>query len=887
MKKQYTATAILPLPKAIFCLIFILQFSSSLLWGQQVAQRNLTVNDYPKWGSLGVGEMSSKGEWLSYGMYYEHKKDTLFIKNTKSLKTIAFPGGSRGSFIAENWYVFYSASGMNLVNLQNGKQQTISGALYHVYAGGAKALLIFVQREKETALIIRHLDIAGQERLDGVKEFILDPGGNRLLYTTVLGADYSIGLLELTQKNVKNTLMSGAAAFHNLAWHKQGKAIAFLQKSSGLGKLNTIHLYDISARKFQHSSASVQQLFFGDSLYIAPSLEKLKISDDMQRVVFSVKAKLRAKDSLAGSAVQIWNGNSKLIYPREERQKKLEKTYYALWRPFEDQYRLISSDSLPQMMLTGDQKYAVLSSPYAYEPHYQQDGPRDIYLADLSTGERELFLKKHPGSPLYTLVSPSGNYIAYFQQKNWWVYDIEKKKRTNITQNINTSFFHNTKEHPRIYDLPYTVLGWTLDDKAILLRDEYDIWAVDSDGSASRRLTQGRETSTRFRVAGLSSVVPAIRNFNGLTFNTIDLAKGLLLESVNEKKHYGYYQWSSAANRLLVLSTGSRLDQLLTSVDGKIFAYTEERYDLSPRLMLVADAGKKPKVIVQSNTHQKDFRWGKSELISYKNSKGKDLQGILFYPAGYDKEKKYPMIMLIYEKLSAELHSRYINPSMLAGQENGFNISTFTTNGYFVLAADISYEIGNPGISATDCVLAAANAVIARGLVRVDKIGLLGHSFGGYETDFIITQTKLFAAAVAGAAGATDLTSDYLSVGIGSGRPEMWRFESQQMRMGKSLFDDRAAYDRNSPVVHAKNIATPLLSWTGDADPQVNWSQSLEFYLALHRLGKKHIMLVYPKEGHNLSQPKNELDLAVRIHDWFDYHLKDLPAAPWINKGLN
>jgi dipeptidyl aminopeptidase/acylaminoacyl peptidase len=123
-------------------------------------------------------------------------------------------------------------------------------------------------------------------------------------------------------------------------------------------------------------------------------------------------------------------------------------------------------------------------------------------------------------------------------------------------------------------------------------------------------------------------------------------------------------------------------------------------------------------------------------------------------------------------------------------------------------------------------------------------------------------------------------------MGWNTGRPDMWRFESQQWRMGKSLFEDRERYDRNSPIVHAEHITTPLLSWTGNEDKQVNWSQSIEFYLALRRLEKPHIMLLYPEEAHTLEKSQNQKDLAVRLHQWFDYHLKDMPPAVWIKTGL-
>lgn len=118
------------------------------------------------------------------------------------------------------------------------------------------------------------------------------------------------------------------------------------------------------------------------------------------------------------------------------------------------------------------------------------------------------------------------------------------------------------------------------------------------------------------------------------------------------------------------------------------------------------------------------------------------------------------------------------------------------------------------------------------------------------------------------------------------GKPDIWRFESQQFRMGKSLFDDRDGYRKNSPIEHVEKIRTPLLSWTGDSDLEVKLDQSVEFFLALRRLEKKHIMLVYPKEGHTLRDHRNQKDLSVRLTQWFAYFLKNEPPAPWINEGL-
>lgn len=102
--------------------------------------------------------------------------------------------------------------------------------------------------------------------------------------------------------------------------------------------------------------------------------------------------------------------------------------------------------------------------------------------------------------------------------------------------------------------------------------------------------------------------------------------------------------------------------------------------------------------------------------------------------------------------------------------------------------------------------------------------------------------------------------------------------------MGKSLFEDMAAYNRNSPVLNAKQIKTPLLLWTGEEDKQVNSTQTIEFYLALRRLEKQATMLVYPKERHVILKKENQKDLTHRIQNWFDYYLKDKQPESWLQE---
>jgi dipeptidyl aminopeptidase/acylaminoacyl peptidase len=305
------------------------------------------------------------------------------------------------------------------------------------------------------------------------------------------------------------------------------------------------------------------------------------------------------------------------------------------------------------------------------------------------------------------------------------------------------------------------------------------------------------------------------------------------------------------------------------------YVYTQEDFNEPSSLVLLKE-NQEAKAIFKSNLQHYDYGWGHSALIDYTNAKGEQLQGVLYYPFDYDPNQKYPMVVNIYEKKTANLHY-YCNPSMYYGSD--LNISVFASKGYFVLQPDIVYEYGKPGFSATDCVVAATQKAIAIASIDKERIGLVGHSFGGYEASFIITQTDIFAAAMASAG-----IHDFISYGLNEDDAHIssnWRMEQFQMRMKSPFYENFQGYLDNSPIYHAVNVKTPLLSYTGMKDVHVDAKQTYELYFALRRLNKEHIMLLYPEEGHILMQPKHQYDISVKMMEWFDYFLKGKEKPKW------
>jgi dipeptidyl aminopeptidase/acylaminoacyl peptidase len=174
----------------------------------------------------------------------------------------------------------------------------------------------------------------------------------------------------------------------------------------------------------------------------------------------------------------------------------------------------------------------------------------------------------------------------------------------------------------------------------------------------------------------------------------------------------------------------------------------------------------------------------------------------------------------------------------------------------------------------------AVEKVVEMGIADPDRVGIIGFSYGGYTVSGLVTQTERFKAAVA-AFGQTDLPSSY-----GNLDPR-YRFsdlanpiwgpflvESQQMRMGVSLWEDRERYLRNSPYFHADKITTPLLLINGELDA-ISPSQSEQLFVAMNRLGKRAKLVRYLGEGHGVESPGNTLDMWDHILTWFDEFLQN------------
>jgi dipeptidyl aminopeptidase/acylaminoacyl peptidase len=253
-----------------------------------------------------------------------------------------------------------------------------------------------------------------------------------------------------------------------------------------------------------------------------------------------------------------------------------------------------------------------------------------------------------------------------------------------------------------------------------------------------------------------------------------------------------------------------------------------------------------------------------SELVSYRDADGKVLYGVLRYPVGYEKGRTYPTVFEIYETFF----------------DNGFNgrAAMLAGQGYAVFHPSVNLVVGRPGESWAKGVTAAANKLIDMGVADPDRLGVHGTSYGGYATVLLLTETDRFKAAIniSGKVNMVSFYTDSERLGVRNTHAP----EKSQDRIGGTLWEFPERYIEHSAIFRLDRVKTPLLTISGDQDPNVPANQSRELYYALRRLGKEVEWVRYVNGGHRPPNSVAEsIDFEQRIVAWYDKYLKPKPST--------
>lgn len=550
----------------------------------------------------------------------------------------------------------------------------------------------------------------------------------------------------------------------------------------------------------------------------------------------------------------IWYGNDFQL--EKKFQPKVHDVCY-LWEPTKKKIEKLMPKENEKIVNIGNDRYFLSFDPYKHQD-YVNPAPLEINIYDRVSNQ--LVRMDTIEGRLYT--SPTGHYIIYYNNNLWFVYNTEtQSKRVIDNCNLKTPYFSLSGDNV-IFDGKSGLWRYDLKEKKLDQLSHFNGYDVTLFNGKSRIIVNEFEFFEK----------------------TIDLNEPIILGLYNkEGNNSSYLLWDNGDLKTIVTPTTKHVKHLVFNKWYSHFCYTEEDYNLPPQLVY-KEIGKKEILLIESNQEDKSIRTLKQEIVSYTTSNGQKLNGILYYPLNVLPEKKHPMIVHIYQG-QRHLSNRY--PYLSYYETLGFNIRLLIENGYFVYLPDIELQgKEGPGLEALDCINKAMDALGDNPQIDHKKIGLTGHSLGGYETNFIATHSERFAAYVSGS-GHSDIIKAYYSFNYDFRFPDFIRIETLHYKMGIPFTENKILYMENNPLYYAENVKAPVLLWTGLEDQNVTSDHTMAFYLALRRNKKEVIALFYKGEGHSLQKEEAQYDLTTKTLEWFNYFLKGEQNIVWINNGMN
>ncbi|HYC40465.1 MAG TPA: prolyl oligopeptidase family serine peptidase [Chitinophagaceae bacterium] len=751
--------------------------------------------------------------------------------------------------------------------------------------------------ETGSDLILRNLSNGHEKIFSNILDYAFSSDGGKLVLKKAGNFKDSLRrlsvVLYLPRKDSTIALSRGGNDFKGFAFSEGGDQLAYVGERDSIRNLSKIYRVWYYRDGMDSAGLLVDRNSPGMTLGMTVSeFGTPGFSKSGRRLFFGVAPVQPLKDTaiveIDVPKLDIWHYQDEYLQTVQTHPTRLrndqQQNYLTVYDLENQTITQLATRELPQVLPTneGDGEVFIGMTDFGKRIESQWLGTtlKDIYAVNVRTGERTLVK-----SDLLGQVYPSstGKYIMWFDRraKNYFAWDGNTTK--NISAAIRVPLWNEDSQHPEDPP-PYGLMGWHQGDSAVYVYDRYDVWKLFPDGKQQpQRLTQGREARLIRRYLQLDPEQRFVRADVPVFFRV-----------VNERtKNSSLEKRKQTAIQLYVQDEPVAINNVVKARRAEAVIFTKENFMQPPDLYYsyaessgAGDMASSPEVrlarkISAINPQQKDYFWGTAELVKWKAYNGKEATGILYKPENLDPRKKYPMVIYFYEKLSQNLNN-YHAPSPI---RSAINIPFFVSRGYLIFLPDIHYTVGRPGRDAYDYVVSGARALVKKGFADSTRIGIQGHSWGGYQVAWLVTQTKLFRAAWAGAP-VVNMTSAYGGIRWESGVSRQFQYERSQSRLGVSLWDKPQLYIQNSPLFYLKNVTTPLVIMHNDADGAVPWYQGIELFTGLRRLGKQVWMLNYNGQGHGLTQRQDMRDYQIRMQQFFDWKLKGERPARWITEGV-
>ena len=896
LQNQYTTTM-----RHLKYLAFVACLGSLSPAFAQNASKSLTIDDLVTWQRITDREISDNGKWVACKMEPWEGDATVYLYAAQGQETATFSPADKFAFSASSGYLVVTQTPgkstvdslkvlktkedkmpMNTLVIYSvaGKKETIDSLKTFKLADEAD-WIAYQRGRKDSTLYVRSLDGSKTFQFPTVTDFQFAKKSGMLYYTSA--AEGEAGIFTLNpEKGSPALIKEGKGVFKQTTFDEKGERLAFLYCADKDSSYKALSLW-----LSEHNAPAKEIATRGNRAFPAEWVINengmLQFSKSASRLFFGTSPEPRQKDTtqLAENRpnVQVWSWDEPVQYTVQNynKEKDLRKSYQAVYNLGNGSIFQLANEELPNIQLgnEGDAALALLSTsrPYSLSSMWEARTRSDYYTVSLDNGERKQIAQADYGR---FRLSPQGKYAYWYGETDscWYTIALAEGKRYRLTT---PESFPAWDEENDVPDYPYAhgAAGWTANDQNLLIYDRYDIWKFDPTAATPpiNLTVNGRKEKLSYRLEQLDKEA-----------RFIDLGKPQLLKGFNEAtKGYGFYnaRLSAPAAPKTLLAGNYMLRSINKAKNTDDVIYTMETFQQYPDIHYSTLAFKKSVQLTHGDKQQEGFIWGTAELVSWISLDGRPLEGVVYKPANFDPNKKYPMMVNFYERNSETLY----NYRMPEPHRSTIDYHLYNSNEYVIFNPDIRYVDGYPGESCYNCLMPGITMMIAKGYIDEKGIGAQGHSWGGYQVAYLATRTNLFSAIESGAP-VVNMFSAYGGIRWGSGMARSFQYEHTQSRLGATPWSSPLRYLENSPLFTMDKVQTPILIMHNDADGHVPWYQGIEYFVAMKRLGKPCWLLNYTGEPHWPMHMANRIDFQRRMFQFFNHYLKNDKMPKWMSEGV-
>lgn len=896
LQNQYTTTM-----RHLKYLAFVACLGSLSPAFAQNASKSLTIDDLVTWQRITDREISDNGKWVACKMEPWEGDATVYLYAAQGQETATFSPADKFAFSASSGYLVVTQTPgkstvdslkvlktkedkmpMNTLVIYSvaGKKETIDSLKTFKLADEAD-WIAYQRGRKDSTLYVRSLDGSKTFQFPTVTDFQFAKKSGMLYYTSA--AEGEAGIFTLNpEKGSPALIKEGKGVFKQTTFDEKGERLAFLYCADKDSSYKALSLW-----LSEHNAPAKEIATRGNRAFPAEWVINengmLQFSKSASRLFFGTSPEPRQKDTtqLAENRpnVQVWSWDEPVQYTVQNynKEKDLKKSYQAVYNLGNGSIFQLANEELPNIQLgnEGDAPLALLSTsrPYSLSSMWEARTRSDYYTVSLDNGERKQIAQADYGR---FRLSPQGKYAYWYGETDscWYTIALAEGKQYRLTT---PESFPAWDEENDVPNHPYAhgAAGWTANDQNLLIYDRYDIWKFDPTAAtpAINLTVNGRKEKLSYRLEQLDKEA-----------RFIDLGKPQLLKGFNEAtKGYGFYnaRLSAPAAPKTLLAGNYMLRSINKAKNTDDVIYTMETFQQYPDIHYSTLAFKKSVQLTHGDKQQEGFIWGTAELVSWISLDGRPLEGVVYKPANFDPNKKYPMMVNFYERNSETLY----NYRMPEPHRSTIDYHLYNSNEYVIFNPDIRYVDGYPGESCYNCLMPGITMMIAKGYIDEKGIGAQGHSWGGYQVAYLATRTNLFSAIESGAP-VVNMFSAYGGIRWGSGMARSFQYEHTQSRLGATPWSSPLRYLENSPLFTMDKVQTPILIMHNDADGHVPWYQGIEYFVAMKRLGKPCWLLNYTGEPHWPMHMANRIDFQRRMFQFFNHYLKNDKMPKWMSEGV-